>query len=83
MESIKKNNEICLQLNNYEALILFDWLSRFNKAESSLPIQNQAEQRILFDLEAVLEKNLDDVFSSDYKIRLLQARNQIENVEEF
>lgn len=81
MESSKKNDKISLDLSNDEALILFEWLCRFNECDHSVHIQDQAEERILFDLEAILENSMNEIFDNDYKDKLLQARERIRDHE--
>lgn len=77
MESNEQKNMICLNLNNDEALILFDWLSRFNEGEHTSLFQDQAEERVLFDLEAILEKSMNEILAKDYKKQLMKARDRI------
>lgn len=81
LDSSKKNNRICLSLSNDEALVLFDWLSRFNECEQSAFFQDQAEERLLFDLEALLEKSVATILDEDYKDKLLRAREKIRDPE--
>ncbi|MBA3237671.1 MAG: hypothetical protein H0T62_04880 [Parachlamydiaceae bacterium] len=77
MESSMINNSVCLKLSNDETIILFDWLSRFNECDHASLFQDQAEERILFDMEAILEKCMNEIFDSDYKQQLLEAREKI------
>ena len=56
MESIQKNNKIRLELSNEEALVLLSWLSRFNETDNTSFFEDQAEERVLWDIEAVIEK---------------------------
>ena len=81
MESSKENNRICLNLSNDEALILLDWLSRFNECEHNSFFEDQAEERVLFDLEAILEKNMTEILDKDYRDKFLKAREQIRDPE--
>jgi hypothetical protein len=80
MESTKENNGICINLTEDEALVLLEWLSKFNREEHSLLFQDRAEERILFDLEATLEKIVPEVFSPSYKDMLSKAREKIRDV---
>ena len=78
MESKKENNStIQIQLSSDEALILLEWLSRLNENDLPQLFHDQAEQRILFDLEAVLEKVVDDAFHQNYREILSRAWNNI------
>ena len=46
-----------MELSHDEALVLIDWLFRFNAAENNA-FEDQAEQRVLWDLECRLESKL-------------------------
>jgi len=58
-----------------EALVFFDWLSRFNDADSSESLA-PAVQKVLWDLEAALEASLPEVLSDRYEqvVKEAQAR---------
>jgi len=78
MESTRENNkDVTLNLSDDEALVLFEWLSRFNEKEYQSLFKDQAEQRVLYDLEAVLEKVIVESFDSDYSKSLSKARENI------
>jgi len=81
MESNERKNKIYLNLSSDEALILFDWLSRFNEGEHTPFFQDQAEERVLFDLEAILEKSMKDILDSEYQYKLLKARERIRDLK--
>jgi hypothetical protein len=51
-----QSKRVKLELTNDEALVLYDWLARFNQRDSA-DFADQAEERVL-DLEAMLEKTL-------------------------
>lgn len=77
METIKTTERVSLHLSNDEALVLLEWLSSFNTKEHPSVFQDQAEQRVLFDLEAKLEKAVSETFEGDYSDILSRARNAI------
>lgn len=52
----RREADVNLALDGDEALVLFEWLARFNNGTSDF--EDQAEQRVLWDLEAMLEKAL-------------------------
>jgi hypothetical protein len=54
------SNEVTLRLARDEAVVFNDWLSRFN-AESHR-FRDQAEQRVLWNIEASLESVLVEPF---------------------
>lgn len=81
METIKDNNKILLQLNDDEALVLLNWLFRFNESGNDTFFEDQAEQRILWDMETVLEKVVSVTFDSNYQEILSKARQKIRDEE--
>lgn len=69
-------DKIILELSNDEALVLFDWLKRFNENENN-QFEDQAEERVLWDIEALLEKSLIILFNENYNELLQTARKRI------
>jgi hypothetical protein len=57
--------KVFIELSKAEALVLFDLLARFDKDEKSI-IENQAEERVLWNIHCSLEKVLVEPFSPDY-----------------
>ncbi|MGO4431754.1 hypothetical protein AB4Y88_00200 [Paenarthrobacter sp. RAF9] len=72
-----EKEHISFKLSRDEALVLFDWLARFNKSNSS-NLTDQAEQRVLWDIESSLESVLIQVFSEDYSSLLDEARGRLQ-----
>lgn len=68
-----------LELSRDEAIVFFDWLTRFNKSGSAF--EDQAEQRVLWDLEALLESKLDEPFAPNYGELLARARSSVRDSE--
>lgn len=66
---------IHLTLSEDAALVLFDLLAR-GECES-LPFADQAEQRVLWDLEAALEREHVATLSPEYATRLAAARARL------
>jgi hypothetical protein len=64
-----------ISLTGDEALVLFEWLARFNKTEGEFA--DQSEQRVLWDLEAQLESALVAPLRPDYNAILAEARDRI------
>jgi len=73
--------EVILSLSKDEALILFDFLSRFSEKDI-LKIEDQAEERVLWNLYCDLEKKLVESFQENYRKLLLKARNNIRDKNE-
>jgi hypothetical protein len=68
--------DIALSLTADEALVLFEWITQFNKRED-VSFVDQAEQRVLWDLESMLEAALAEPFRDDYDTLLAAARARV------
>jgi hypothetical protein len=71
-----RSKRVKIELTSDEALVLYDWLTRFNQ-RADTGFVDQAEERVLFDLEAMLEKTLVAPLQSDYADVLAQARSNV------
>jgi hypothetical protein len=69
-----------LEITSDEALVLFDFLARYSE-HNELRIDDQAEQRVLWNLCCVLEKSLPELFDSNYKKLLADARSRVRDQE--
>lgn len=74
------DNTVKIELRKNEALVLFDWLKRFNET-GDCKFEDQAEERVLWDLEALLEKTMIAPFEGNYSKLLRGARNSIRDHE--
>lgn len=80
------NKKISLNLNIDEAMVLFEWVVKYNqmtknmndKALEDKGINHNSEMKILWDLESCLETVLEQPFNENYKDLLNQARISIE-----
>ncbi len=70
-----------IKLTNDEALVFFDFLSRFSE-DKELKIKDQAEERILWDLTCALEAKLVEPLQDDYDKKLEDARTKVRDVED-
>lgn len=77
MESIQKDDKVLLELTKEEAVVLLDWLSRFNQGERLDLFQDQAEERVLWDMEASLEQVISETFNDNYTELLSKAREKV------
>lgn len=68
--------KVSLELTPSEALVLFEFLSRFSN-EDVLKLEDQAEERVLWDLCASLESILVEPFADNYKDLLERARVEV------
>lgn len=69
------DGDVNLSLTQDEALVLFEWLATFNKTEYQFV--DQAERRVLWDLEARLESTLTAPFRDDYLNVVAAARARL------
>ena len=65
-----------IELSQDEALVLFDFLSRFD-ADDDLRVEDRAEEVVLWRMLAVLEKSLVEPFMPEYRSLLLEARGRV------
>jgi hypothetical protein len=65
-----------IKLTKPEAIVLFEFLSRFSERDK-LEILDQAEERVLWNVCAILERDLAEPFKHEYKEMLLKARNEV------
>lgn len=65
-----------LILTRDEALVLLDFLLRFN-ARPDVPFEDSAEKFVLWGLECMLEQQLDEPFRPDYVELVARARKEV------
>lgn len=68
--------EVKLELSNAEALILFEFVSRFSD-KKSLEIKNPAEEKVLWQICCQLESILVEPFHRNYDELLAAARAEV------
>jgi len=76
MATQMENEPVTIDLTPDEALVLFDFLSRYNDSDR-LETVDQAEQRVLWDLCASLERVLVAPFDPKYVELLAAARDRV------
>ena len=76
-----EDNQVNLTATKDEALVLLEFLARFNEEEHPNIFEDQAEQKTLWILQGQLEKQLVEPFKSNYKVIIKEARNRIRDVE--
>jgi hypothetical protein len=67
-----------VRLTPDEALVLFGFLSRYSDSDQ-LRVEDQAEQRVLWNLCCLLEKQLVEPFKPNYMGLLKSARSRVRN----
>jgi hypothetical protein len=65
-----------IDLTNDEALVLFEFLARFEETDS-LKINHKSEEIVLWNLTCQLEKELAEPFSSKYDKLLETAQSNV------
>ena len=69
-------SEVEIKLTKDEALVLFDFVSRFSN-DDKLSVQDQAEERALWNLTCILEKQLVEPFSPEWDKIIEAAKNRL------
>jgi hypothetical protein len=71
---------VSVQFSAEEALVLFEWLSRSEDGEALAPtFIDEAEQKVLWLLQAQLERSLVALFAPNYEKLLANARVTVRN----
>lgn len=65
-----------LELTDDQALVLFEWISRLDE-QGSFPVEDAAEEQVLWRLQGQLEKALTQPFQSNYRDLVEQARERV------
>lgn len=68
--------EVNIKLTKDEALVLFEFLSRFSD-KNKPKIEHQAEERALWNLACIFEKELVELFEKEYGELLESARERL------
>lgn len=71
------DNKVNIELTKEEAIVFFEFLGRFNDNDDSDRFEDQAEQRVLWDIECILEKELSEPFQADYQEIVKKAREVV------
>lgn len=69
-------SDVEIQLSKKEALVLFEFLSRFSEKDI-LGIEDQSETKVLSNIECSLEKDLVEAFQDNYIELIKEARNEL------
>lgn len=65
-----------LELDDDQALVLFDWLARLDERDA-FPVEDPAEEQVLWCLHGQLEKALAEPFRREYRELVAQARARV------
>jgi hypothetical protein len=68
-------NGVTITLTRDEAIVLFEFLTRYSDDSGELRIVDQSEQRVLWDIHAMLESALPEPINNpSYEERVARAR---------
>lgn len=70
-----------VRVTSVEALVLFDWLARFNGSDDAAAL-HPSERRVLWDLEALLERELPEVLDGEYVGIVRKARAALSDADD-
>lgn len=76
------DKKVNIKLTKDEAIVFFEFLTRFNKNDDLTRFDDQSEQRVLWDIECILEKQLSEPFRADYQKIVLKAREAVRDETE-
>jgi len=77
---LMSDEKIKIELSPSEALVLFDFLSRFADHDR-LEIVDQAEEKVLWDIHSDLESSLTAPLDPNYLVLLAKARAVVRDIE--
>ncbi len=76
------HEQVTIELRKDEALVLFALLARWSETSERVgQLEHQAEQRVLWDIQAALERRLAEPFMAEYVDHLTQARQTVQDDE--
>lgn len=75
------SESVIVSLSEDEALVLYEFLTRFD-TRGDLRVEDQAEERVLWDLLCLLEQQLVPPLRHDYAALLATARARVRDPEE-
>lgn len=81
MSDAEDKDAVFLRLTHSEALVLFEWLARVDAA-GNLPVEDPAEQQVLWRLEGQLESKLTEPLGPDYREAVESARREVRGSQE-
>ena len=74
--------KVNIELTKEAAIVLFEFLQRFNENDDLNRFEDQAEQRVLWNIECILEKELNEPFRADYEEIVKKARAAVRDEKE-
>jgi hypothetical protein len=78
--SASSSGEVVLRLTKEEALVFYEFVARFSD-NAKLSIEDQAEERVLWDICCMFESQLVAPLSTQYASALASARQKVRDKE--
>lgn len=73
-----EEDDVTINLTRDEAIVLFEFLTRYSNGSGELRVVDQAEQRVLWDIQAILESTLPEPINNPrYEERVARARSAV------
>ena len=70
--------QIKIEMRQEEAIVLFEYLARVHEKDVlESTFESQAEQIVLWNLQAIVEKKLTETFNKDYNKIVANARKTV------
>lgn len=85
VDATRDGKDVVIRLRYAEAVVLDRLLARWEeqRVDDTLPFEDQAERRILWDLTASLDPMIDGVFSGEvYRELLARSRDEVRDAVE-
>lgn len=73
-----KSTMIKIEFSRDEALVLFEWLANLDDIQNK-PMMDDAEQKVLWNLEAKLEPLLIEIVKPEYKKLVAEAKERLKD----
>lgn len=67
---------INIEMTKEQPIVLFEFLGSFNETDDLDRFEDQSLQRVLWDIECTLEKELSEPFRADCKVIVRKAREK-------
>lgn len=68
--------EIIIKLTNTEGIMLSDLVARLTSEKENLNIIDEAEEKLLWDIECILEKQTKMIFNKEYKSEVSRIKTE-------
>jgi hypothetical protein len=72
------DQKVNIKLTKEEAIVLFEFLERFNKNKDLNKFEYQAEEKVIWNIICILEKELSEPFQANYQEIVEKARKMLE-----